>query len=81
VAVKRPPSESLSVRERNPEVVALAKQLRRRCPKGGQRSLREVAAELARLGHFNQRGNVFSSSAIVSMCIAPSLSASFTIAT
>jgi hypothetical protein len=67
--------------ERDPEVVALAKQLRRRRPKGGRRSLREVAAELARLGHFNQRGNVFSSSAIASMCIAPSLRASFTIAT
>ena len=48
-------------------MVALAKQLRRRGPRGDQRSLREVAAELARLGHFNQRRKVFSSSAIASM--------------
>jgi DNA invertase Pin-like site-specific DNA recombinase len=53
--------------ERNPEVAALAKQLRRRRPKGGQLSLRAIAAELARRGHFNERGNEFSSSAIASM--------------
>ena len=34
----------LSHAEKRPEVVALAKQLRRKRPKGGQRSLREVAA-------------------------------------
>jgi DNA invertase Pin-like site-specific DNA recombinase len=46
--------------ELNPELVALARQLRRRRPKGGQRSLREIAAELAARGHFNERGQPFS---------------------
>jgi hypothetical protein len=41
--------------------------LRRRSPKGGQRSLRAIAAELAKLGYQNQRGAVFSPSAIKSM--------------
>jgi len=29
---------------------------RRKRPKGGQRSLREIAAELERAGHLNERG-------------------------
>jgi DNA invertase Pin-like site-specific DNA recombinase len=37
--------------EMNPALVAEARRLRRKLPKGGQRSLREVAAELARRGH------------------------------
>jgi hypothetical protein len=36
--------------ERNPELVALAKRLRRERPKGGQRSLRDISAELAARG-------------------------------
>src|SRR6478672_4945126 len=36
--------------ETRPEVVALARKLRRRRPKGGQLSLREVAKELAARG-------------------------------
>ena len=35
--------------EIRPEVVALVRSLRRRRPKGGQRSLQEIAAELERL--------------------------------
>jgi len=53
--------------EINPELVAEAKRLRRRSPKGHQRSLRAVAAELAALGYVNQRGAVFSAAAIKSM--------------
>jgi hypothetical protein len=41
--------------ERNPELVALVRQLRRRRPKGGQRSLRDISAELGR-GIMNERG-------------------------
>jgi hypothetical protein len=41
-------------------MVAAAKRLRRRSPKEHQRSLREVAAELAKLGYLNQRGALFS---------------------
>ena len=51
----------------DPELVAMAKQLRRRLPKGGQRSLRQVAAELAKRGHFNQRGAVFSAASVASI--------------
>jgi hypothetical protein len=53
--------------EINPELVQEAKRLRRRSPKGHQRSLREVAAELVELGFVNERGAVFSPSAIASM--------------
>ena len=37
--------------ELRPELVALVRRLRRKRPKGGQRSLREIAAELAQRGH------------------------------
>jgi DNA invertase Pin-like site-specific DNA recombinase len=55
--------------ELRPEVVALVRQLRRRRPKGGQRSLREIAAELAALGHLNERGRPFSAASINSMLL------------
>jgi DNA invertase Pin-like site-specific DNA recombinase len=53
--------------EIRPEVVALVRSLRRKRPKGGQRSLKEIAAELERLGHVNSRRRPFSASAIASM--------------
>jgi DNA invertase Pin-like site-specific DNA recombinase len=53
--------------ELRPELVALVRQLRRRRPKGGQRSLREIAAELAISGHLNERGRPFSAASINSM--------------
>jgi len=53
--------------ELNPELVREAKRLRRRSPKGHQRSLRDVAAELAKLGFVNQRGAEFSASSVQSM--------------
>jgi len=49
--------------ERDPDMVATAKQLRGR----GQRSLREVAAELASLGYVTKRGATFSASAVAAM--------------
>src|SRR4051794_28691403 len=52
--------------EINPEMVKEAKRLRRRT-KAGQRSLRTIAAELAKLGYSNQRGAMFSPSAVASM--------------
>jgi hypothetical protein len=42
--------------EINPELVRQVRRLRRRSPKGHQRSLRDVAAELAKLGFLNERG-------------------------
>jgi hypothetical protein len=53
--------------EENPELVALVRQLRRRRPKGGQQSLREISAELAARGFRNERGNAFSAASISSM--------------
>jgi hypothetical protein len=51
-----------------PEVVAEAKRLRRRSPKTGKsRSLREIAAELARQGHVSASGRPFSPSIIKAM--------------
>jgi DNA invertase Pin-like site-specific DNA recombinase len=53
--------------EINPDLVREAKRLRRRSPKGHQRSLRDVAAELAKLGFVNERGAVFSAASMASM--------------
>jgi DNA invertase Pin-like site-specific DNA recombinase len=53
--------------EINPELVREAKRLRRRSPKGHQRSLREVAAELAKLGFLNERGVTFSAASVQSI--------------
>jgi DNA invertase Pin-like site-specific DNA recombinase len=53
--------------ELRPEVVALVRQLRRRRPKGGQRSLRDIAAELAARGHLNERGVPYSAASINAM--------------
>jgi DNA invertase Pin-like site-specific DNA recombinase len=53
--------------ELHPELVREAKRLRRRSPKGHQRSLREVAAELARLGYLNINGKPFAAMSIKSM--------------
>jgi virulence-associated protein VapD len=44
-----------------------AKRLCRRSPKGHQRSLRDVAAELAKLGFVNEQGAMFSASSVQSM--------------
>jgi hypothetical protein len=44
-----------------------SRQLRRRRPKGGQRSLREISAELAARGFMNERGDAFSAASISSM--------------
>jgi hypothetical protein len=52
----------------NPELVALAKRLRRRNPKTGERtSLRAIATELARLGHVNANGRPFAAESIKAM--------------
>ena len=53
--------------EINPGLVREARRLRRRSPKGHQRSLRDVAAELAKLGYVNERGATFSAASVASM--------------
>jgi DNA invertase Pin-like site-specific DNA recombinase len=67
------PSQKCEGRKRwaeiNPELVREAKRLRRRSPKGHQRSLREIAAELAELGFLNERGVMFSAASVASMLL------------
>jgi DNA invertase Pin-like site-specific DNA recombinase len=54
--------------EINPDMVRAAKRLRPRSEKGRhKRSLRDVAAELTKLGYVNQLGAAFSASSIKSM--------------
>lgn len=53
--------------ETRPEVVALARKLRRRRPKAGQLSLRGVSKELAARGYFNERGKPYAAKSVASM--------------
>jgi DNA invertase Pin-like site-specific DNA recombinase len=53
--------------ERNPAMVAEAKRLHRKLPKGGQLSLRQVAAQLAERGYVSSSGKPLSPSAVRSM--------------
>ncbi|MCK1409377.1 hypothetical protein [Bradyrhizobium sp. 76] len=53
--------------EVDPQLVKEARRLRRRSPKGGQRFLRAVSEELARLGYVNERGAQFSASSVKSI--------------
>ena len=53
--------------ETRPEVVALARKLRRRRPKGGRLSLREIAKALATQGYFNERGKPYAAKSVASM--------------
>jgi hypothetical protein len=53
--------------EARPEVVALARKLRRKRSKGGQLSLRAVSKELAALGYLNERGKPFAAKSVASM--------------
>lgn len=53
--------------EIRPDVVELAKQLRRKKPKGGQMSFAKIGLELAARGFVNGKGNPFSASAVQSM--------------
>jgi hypothetical protein len=60
-----------SYAERDPALVAEVKRLQRRAPKGGRRSLREIARELAQLGYVNKRGAPYSASCVKSMIEGP----------
>ena len=53
--------------EKRPEVVALARKLRRKRPKGGQLSLRAVSKELAAHGYLNERDKPFAAKSVASM--------------
>jgi len=56
-----------SHREKQPEVVSLARKLRRKRPKGGQLSLRAVSRELAGRGYLNERGRPYAAKSVASM--------------
>jgi len=53
-----------SIAEQRPETIELARQLARARPKGGRRSLREVAAALAEVGHTTKTGKPYAATAI-----------------
>src|SRR5215207_7093861 len=53
--------------EKRPEVVAEAKRLRRKRPKGGRRSYRQIASDLFHAGYKNSKGRPFSPSSIKAM--------------
>jgi DNA invertase Pin-like site-specific DNA recombinase len=53
--------------ERNPELVALVRRMRRAKPKGGQMSLREIGNALAAQGYLNAHGRPYAAASIKSM--------------
>jgi hypothetical protein len=53
--------------ETRADVVALARKLRRRRPKGAQLSLRGVSKELAARGFLNERGKPYAAKSVASM--------------
>jgi len=55
------------LQQTQPEVVALARKLRRKRPKAGRMSLREISAELAARGFLNERGRAYAAKSIASM--------------
>ena len=55
------------LRETRPEVVTLARKLRRRKPKAGQLSLRAVAKKLAARGYLNERGKPYAAKSVAIM--------------
>jgi DNA invertase Pin-like site-specific DNA recombinase len=62
--------------EARPEVVAIAKRLRRASPKSGERrSFRQITKELASMGHLNERGRPYNATSIKAMVDGPKPSA------
>lgn len=59
-----------SIAEQKPKTVALARKLARSRPKGGKRSLREIAEALAEAGHLTKTGNRYAATAIKLMLTA-----------
>jgi len=53
--------------ERNPELVALARRLHRKKPKGGRMSLRAISAELSAQGFLNENGRPFAAASVKAM--------------
>lgn len=53
--------------ELHPDVVALVRKLRRRRPKGGQRSHQQITTELAAMGHLDENGRPFTATSVLRM--------------
>ena len=60
--------------EERPDLVALAKSLARKKPKGRQLSLRAISAELEAQGYVNERGKPFNPKSVAAMLAAMSAS-------
>jgi hypothetical protein len=69
--------DALSKRSIPSWCVREAKRLRRWSPKGHQRSLRDVSAELAKLGFVNQRGVLIVGASMLAQSRALGLSTKF----
>ena len=57
----------MPLHETAPDAAALARKLRRRRPKGGQLSLREISKALAERGLLNERGKPYAAKSVASM--------------
>jgi DNA invertase Pin-like site-specific DNA recombinase len=53
--------------EHGGEMIALARKLRRKSPKVGRRSLRDISAELAKAGFLSQSGKPYAATAVARM--------------
>jgi DNA invertase Pin-like site-specific DNA recombinase len=65
-----------SIAEERPETILLARQLARKRPKGGKRSLREISTALAGAGHTTATGKAYAPTAIKFMLAQSSRPAS-----
>ena len=56
-----------SYAEASPAMITLARRLRRKSPKAGQRSLRVIAEELAKAGYGTSKGKPYVAAAVAKM--------------
>lgn len=57
----------IDARDHEGRMIVLARRLRRRSPKGGQRSLRTISAELAQAGFLSNTGKPYAATAVARM--------------
>ena len=57
----------IDARDNGGQMIALAKKLRRKTPKGGRRSLRAIAIEPAKAGYIAASGKPFAATAVARM--------------
>lgn len=54
----------IDARDHGGQMIAMARKLRRKSPKGGRRSLRAISAELATAGYLSETGKPFAATAV-----------------